>query len=238
MRIAAARIRVDGNETLCPRLCSGKDDLRRATSAPNPSNEATTMATMNPFERPARALEDTQLTAPPDDEEDLPEPQEEAAPQRHEDVVARVRELLGKYPNLGSRQLYDLAIRMHPDLEQAGFRSFHARYVLPLKREKARAEGRLPKPRTPRTVAKRPRKGRSAQLQPELAESAARLDAPQLRSRVRDVMLRLARQVAVAESRADLVDALAGVEDMVEEVMHAVQPQQPENKPAMAEPQE
>jgi hypothetical protein len=49
-------------------------------------------------------------------------------------------------------------------------------------------------------------------------------------------MLRLARQVAVAESRADLVDALARVEDMVEEVLQAVQPQPAESRPAVTEP--
>jgi hypothetical protein len=182
------------------------------------------MITPNPFERPPRGLEERHV--PPPLEEAGRDAAAETAPQRHEDVIARVRELLGKYPTLGSRQLFDLAIRMHPDLEQAGFRSFHARYVLPLKREKARAEGRLPKPRTPRTVPKRARRSRTGQAEaPETAATAPIPDTSQLRTRVRDVLLRLARQVAVAESRADLVDALARVEEMVDEVLRATQPQ-------------
>jgi hypothetical protein len=220
-----------------------EDHARRDSGPPSPWNEVMPMVTPNPFERPPRALDDRPpramddrpLTRPLD--EPLPQPAEETAPERHEDVIARVRELLGKYPTLGSRQLYDLAVRMHPDLEQAGFRSFHARYVLPLKREKARAEGRVPKPRQPRTSpAKRTRRSRTAtteEAQRTPATTAA--DTTHLRTRVRAVMLRLARQVATADSRAELVDALAGVEEMVDEVMLAAQPPQPEIAPAEQE---
>jgi hypothetical protein len=169
------------------------------------------MVSPNPFE-----------PAPPPAEEPPPaEPQAAPAPGRHEDVVTRVRELLGKYPTLNSKQLFDLAIRMHPDLEETGFRSFHARYVLPLKREQARAEGRLPKRRAEKPAAKRPRKGRAAQVedQPAAPAAAAALQTAQVRARVRAVLLRLARQVAISESRADLVDALARIEDLVDEVV-------------------
>jgi hypothetical protein len=151
---------------------------------------------------------------------ELPEPPEPGPPVRHDDVVARVRELLGKYPTLKSRQLFDLAVRMHPDLEQHGFRSFHARYVLPLKREQARAEGRIA-PRKKKTAEKQ-RKAAGASGEAK-APVAARPDADvHRRARVREVLLRLARDVAVAESRADLVDALARVEDCVNDVMKAM----------------
>jgi hypothetical protein len=140
---------------------------------------------------------------------------------RHEDLVARVRELIGKYPNIGSRPLFDLAVRMHPDVEQAGFRSFHARYVLPLKREKARAEGRMPKRR--KEAAKGARKTRDARSEARPSgPPASGAESARLRARVRSVLLRLAREVAVAESRADLVDVLARVEDMVDEIVGAL----------------
>lgn len=180
------------------------------------------MVTPNPFERSARAVEERPNTSPLD--EGVPESHDVAASGRHEDVIARVRELLGKYPTLGSRQLFDLAVRMHPDLEQAGFRSFHARYVLPLKREKARAEGRVPKPRAPRTATKRPRRSRTAQEEAPAPAAPTAAETMHVRARVREVLLRLARQVAIAESRADLVDALARVEEMVDEVVEALQP--------------
>jgi hypothetical protein len=194
------------------------DEVRSATGDATShreleQNEATSMASPNPFERPAPAVNDGQLTAP----------QDAPVPVRHEDVVTRVRELLGKYPTLNSKQLFDLAIRMHPDLEATGFRSFHARYVLPLKREQARAEGRVPKRRTEKPTAQRPRKSRTSRA--AAAGSAAatgRSHVLQVRARVRDILLRLARQVAIAESRADLVDALAGVEDLVDEVLRAM----------------
>ena len=191
------------------------------------------MINPNPFERPPRSLEELHVPEPV--EEAAPGPAAATAPQRHEDVIVRVRELLGKYPTLGSRQLFDLAVRMHPDLEQAGFRSFHARYVLPLKREKARAEGRVPKPRTPRTPPRR-RRGKTAPGEAaEPAATTSAVDTTQVRARVRDVLQRLARQVAVAESRADLVDALARVEEMVDEVLQATQPTAAESGTMAAE---
>jgi hypothetical protein len=52
---------------------------------------------------------------------------------------------------------------------------------------------------------------------------------------VRDVLLRLARQVAIAESRAELVDALARVEELVDEVLRASQRQETPAQPASAE---
>ena len=167
---------------------------------------------------------------------------EKGPPVRLDDLVTRIRELLTKYPEIGSRQLYDLALRMHPTLEQDGWRSFHARYVLPLKRERARAEGRMPKrrerkqPEKPvRKVATPPARAQapSAPAVARKAESEAELMAR--RARVREVLLRLARQVAVAESRADLVDALARVEEMVDEVMRAMKAEENAAPPAPAE---
>jgi hypothetical protein len=127
--------------------------------------------------------------------------------------------------------LYDLAVRIHPDLEEPGFRSFHARYVLPLKREQARAEGRPRKPRTSRAPKEAPARTRrtsaaaaSEPVPQPPPRPAAGPDLTAVRVRAREALMRLARQVAVADSRADLVDALAGVEDMVEEIVSAARP--------------
>jgi hypothetical protein len=173
----------------------------------------------------AMTAESDEVAAPPA-ATDAPGAAGAAQAARNDDVLERVRELLQKYPTIGSRQLYDFALRKHPDLEEAGFRSFHARYVLPLKRQQARAEGRPPKPRarTEKPKSGRRRRGGAAaeQATPAITEAPTPFDETQVRARVRDAMMRLAREVAVAESRADLVDALSRVETLVDEVMSAV----------------
>jgi hypothetical protein len=195
--------------------------------------DSVTMAAQAPPPAPERA-------EPKPEEAAAEQPADKAPPERHDDLVLRIRELLGKYPEIGSRQLYDLALRMHPSLEEDGWRSFHARYVLPLKRERARAEGRMPKRRERKPVEKPPRKGVIAPGRTQPTAAATRRlesEAEQLarRARVRDVLLRLARQVAIAESRADLVDALARVEEMVDDVFRAWQPQESPNVQASEE---
>jgi hypothetical protein len=142
---------------------------------------------------------------------------------RNEAVLERVTELLGKYPKLSSKQLFDMAIRMDPAIEEPGLRSFNARYVLPVKRDKARSEGRLPKPRARKAATKRaPEVARTRHARPRAARTPWRTTrAVEARSRVRDALLRFARELAAAESRAALVDALAGIEAVVDEVLDA-----------------
>ena len=143
------------------------------------------------------------------------------APVRNEDIIARVRELLGKYPELTSRQLFDLAIRMQPSLEEGGIRSFHARYVLPIRREKASAEGRI-RPRALRKKVARKEaqpapSSRPGRKRTEMDDQAI-TDAAAARGRIRGVLLRFARQIAGSKTRADLVDVLANVDNLVDEI--------------------
>ena len=144
-----------------------------------------------------------------------------SAPVRNEEIIARVRELLGKYPELTSRQLFDLAIRMQPGLEEGGIRSFHARYVLPIRREKAAAEGRV-RPRAPRKNAAKKEAKAVTSAKPGRrraeADDQGVTDAAAARGRIRGVLLRFARQIAGSKTRADLVDALANVDNLVDEI--------------------
>jgi hypothetical protein len=162
--------------------------------------------------------------------------------ERNEQVFERVRELLGKYPNLSSKQLFEMAVRADPAIEEAGMRSFNARYVLPIKREKARSEGRMPKPRARRAPTKAARAADAAGSTQSAApaagvgagrrgaarrgrraaagEATAEADAER-RTRVRRALLRFAREIAAADGRAELVDALAGVELLVDELLAA-----------------
>lgn len=161
------------------------------------------------------------------------------AVERNQQVYEKVREQLNKYENISSKQLYDMATRMDPHLHLIGLRSFHARYVLPLSRAKAKAEGRL-KPRKSRkqkeaeaasaaapasnapAVAADEKPSRAARK--AAAEADAMRDRAAERARVRDVLLRFARTIAAADTRAELVDALTGVEAVVDEIVADDQP--------------
>jgi len=139
--------------------------------------------------------------------------------ERNEEVLALVRELIGKYPTVNSTQLYDKAMRVHPFLHGDGLRTFHARYVLPVRRAQAAAEGR---PRAPRRKKTKPESlspastaaGTSAAAP---AGRAARIEIERLR--VREVLLRFARELAAADSRADIIAMLSGIDGFVDDIM-------------------
>jgi hypothetical protein len=136
--------------------------------------------------------------------------------ERNEDVLALVRELIAKYPTVNSTQLYDKAVRVHPFLEDDGLRTFHARYVLPIRRAQAVADGR---PRAPRRRKTQPA---TPQVASAPAVSRVRSAAGVIqheRDHVRSVMLRFARALAAAESRADIVAMLSGVDSYVDDIM-------------------
>jgi hypothetical protein len=133
------------------------------------------------------------------------------AEERNEEVVARVRELLDKYPELNARQLHDMAVRMDTSLASMPLRSFHARYVLPIKRARAAAAKPRAAKRARRVKTGRGRRGRPA--------AAGAPESDGRRTRVRGVLVKFARDIAAAESRADLVDVLGRVDSYVDDIL-------------------
>jgi hypothetical protein len=152
-------------------------------------------------------------------------------PERNDAVIQRVRELLEKYPTLKSKQLLDMAVRMDPALHELSPRSFHARYVLPIRRERARAEGRTRphadagrKQASKRGSGKRAAQNRQDGASPnEIAAASPRRkrSAPGdgEHARVREILLRFTRDVAGAETRSDLVDLVGGIDSVVREIL-------------------
>jgi hypothetical protein len=149
--------------------------------------------------------------------------------ERNEEVTRRIVEMLDKYPTLKSRQLHDMAQRMDTSIAALSLRSFHARYVLPILRERARAEGRI-RPRKPR------RKKQAASEQVEVQQAAAESAPPAKRTRrsrtaasadassaeharVRGILLQYVREIAGAESGSDLVALGAGIDDVVRQIL-------------------
>jgi hypothetical protein len=158
--------------------------------------------------------------------------------ERNEQVLDRVRQELNKNPALGSRELYDIAMGVDASIAENSLQQFHARYVLPIKRERAaeRAGGAATPAARPRKTAPQ-RKAKAAEARPrrrgaqaaEPAAAAAPAAEPVRRRRrrrggpdreqVRSVFMQSARDFANAESRGDIVQILSDVDRYVNKVV-------------------
>jgi hypothetical protein len=146
--------------------------------------------------------------------------------ERNEKVLERVRQELTKNPSLGSKDLHEIAKGMDGSVGEQKLQQFHARYVLPIKREQSggakggrkggrrstgAAKGR--KPATRAAAAAKP--GPQAKSGGRAKAAAPETD----RNRVRSVFLDFAREFADAESRAEIVQVMSRVDDYVEKVV-------------------
>jgi hypothetical protein len=155
-----------------------------------------------------------------------------------EKVQARLREVLDERPDASTDELQDEARQVDPSLGSLSRRQFNAGYVLPVKRERAPAD----RPKAPRaargTKKKGARRGKKAQAAatPAPAEgtrrrrgAAAQATATPAsgssdggeRERVREVLLRFARDLTAAESRSQIIDVLAGLDSYADDVLKA-----------------
>ncbi|MQA89645.1 MAG: hypothetical protein GEU90_05355 [Gemmatimonas sp.] len=141
---------------------------------------------------------------------------------RNEKVFERVRQELAKSSKLGSRELYQMAKNWDQSIGQDTLQQFHARYVLPIKREessrskkrggrRAGVTGRRGRVEVaaPKTPVVRQRDGRGSGTEPE---------PPADRDKVRTVLLEFARDFADAESRADIMQVVSRIDDYVDKI--------------------
>jgi hypothetical protein len=141
---------------------------------------------------------------------------------RNQKVYDRVRQELTKNSQLGSRELYGLAQDIDRSIGQDSLQQFHARYVLPFKREQSRR-------RKDGAAAAAPKRGRRPKAKVE--EPVARAATPAVRrgrrprrndgserDRVRGVLLEFARAFADAESRTQIVQVLSKIDQYVDRI--------------------
>lgn len=162
-----------------------------------------------------------------------------------EEVLGRVREELAKRPNLAPGVLYHMALQIDPSIGAGGARAFHARYIAPIQHELAAAKRRTRKlrkdckrppaePREQETAAEtRSHEPAAAPevlqvaVEPERQEPVSRARrSPQRpwrteasREQIRLVFLRLARELAGAETRAEIVQVLSRLDLYVDQVV-------------------
>jgi len=119
--------------------------------------------------------------------------------ERNEKVMEKVREELKKDPAMKSKPLYEQMQKVDKSIKDLSVQQFHARYVLPIKRENA---------------PKRPRKRKSA-----AKGSAPRRSSPKQaahRQQLRGVFLEFAKDLADAEERGEIVRVMADLESYVD----------------------
>ena len=128
-------------------------------------------------------------------------------------VMEFVEATLEANPGIKNADLFAGAREIDPSVGQLSARQFHAKYPLQVKARLARAAA--PEPRT------RP--------EPEVptAEESAAPEAPSAGAgdplAVRRLLLDLARELASAESPADMIEVMARLDDYVVEIMEAAQ---------------
>ncbi len=126
-------------------------------------------------------------------------------------VMEFVERTLEADPNVSNADLFAGAREIDPSVAELTARQFHARYPLQVKARLARAAA--PKPKTP--------------PEPEVptVEETAPEDAPPPQAgdpvAVRRLLLDLAKELATAESKAEVIEVMARLDDYVAEIMEA-----------------
>jgi hypothetical protein len=143
---------------------------------------------------------------------------------RNQKIFDRVRQELAKNGKLGSRQLYEMAKGWDQSIGQDSLQQFHARYVLPIKRQDSSSKG---KGRAGRQGAAGTGRQGKAAADSQKAPAARQRDgrsrggkaaAGSERDRIRSVLLEFARDFADAESRSDIVQVVSRVDDYVNRI--------------------
>jgi len=119
--------------------------------------------------------------------------------ERNEKVMEKVREELKKDPAMKSKPLFEQMQKSHPSVKDLSVQQFHARYVLPIKRENA---------------PKRPRKRRSSAKGSASSRRSPKQEAH--RKQLRGVFLEFAKDLADAEDRGEIVRVMAELESYVD----------------------
>ena len=126
-------------------------------------------------------------------------------------VMEYVERTLEANPGIANADLFAGAREIDPSVGQLSARQFHAKYPLQVKARLAKAAA--PKPKPP--------------PEPEVptAQETAEEDAPPKQAgdpvAVRRLLLDLAKELASAESKAEVIEVMARLDDYVAEIMEA-----------------
>lgn len=133
--------------------------------------------------------------------------------ERNEKIFERVRQELGKNANLGSRELYEIAKKVDPSLQDS-LQQFHARYVLPVRR--ARSAGGAPAAKGGR--AQKSKRATAASKSTTSTRGARARRATTARDNARAVLLRFAQDFSAAETKSEIVKVMSRLDEYVDQL--------------------
>ena len=128
----------------------------------------------------------------------------------NDQVMEMVEKEIRKNPDISNAELREKAAGIDKSITKLSARQFNARYPLQVKRAMKPS-----KPRKSRGGRKKATKRRAAPAARAAASGDGNRDA------VRGVLLQLARDVASAEGKGDVVDVIAGMDRYVDRVLKA-----------------
>ena len=118
-------------------------------------------------------------------------------------VMQMIEAELGKDPDISNADLFEKAKAIDPEVAELSPRQFNATYPLQVKRAMKPQKKTRRRPRSSGATRRR---------------SAGSADG---RDRVRSVLLELAKDVADAQGKGDVVDVIAGIDRYVDRVLKA-----------------
>jgi hypothetical protein len=146
---------------------------------------------------------------------------------KSERVMEMVRREFDRDPDIKSGELYEKAKKLDRSIRRLSLRQFHAVYPLQVKRL-AKAAGGSRKKRAQATKAKKPgrkpagrRTTRTAAAAAAPAAAAAASGGGRDRAAVRKALIDFATLIARADSKADMIAVMQGLENWVDRVMDA-----------------
>lgn len=135
--------------------------------------------------------------------------------EKNQDVMEMVRKELSEDPNAETKALFEKAKEMDSSLEDLSLRQFHARYPLQVKRKMS----------SKKKEKKGKKAGGSRKKSPTATRTRKRGTSASAdgREAIREGLLRFAKDVADADSKADLITVLTSVDDYVDDVTDALE---------------
>lgn len=136
-------------------------------------------------------------------------------------VMELVQAEIRKNKDISNKELFDKATALDKSIGKLSARQFNARYPLQVKRSmapKKKATRKAASARGRKAAAGGPKRGAAATKSRAGGRSQ---DQGRGRDQIRNVMLDLAREVANAQGKGDVIDVVAGIDRYVDRVLKA-----------------
>ena len=202
-----------------------EDELRKERSVKNRTlfagareiDESVAELTLQQFHAKYRLPATRRIAPPPQPARQPkadPEPDPAPAPSGNGAAVMEfVERTLEANPGISNADLFARAREIDPSVADLSARQFHAKYPLQVKARLARAAG--PEPETP------PEPEVPTAIEPAASKAPSEVMGDP--AAVRRLLLELAKELASAETKADVIGVMARLDDYVAEIMEAAQ---------------